>query len=695
MFDDSSGAWQTPVICVLAVVIFGADLCIPLGISGWVWYILPLSLSASPRVRFSPYLLAVIFSALAMIGYYFALAGPGRSHPLADRCPAVAVLWLVAVLVSQYRRTQASMHRLSCVVEQSPDAVIITDLAGHAQYANARYLMTTGCSSAEVIGRHLRALLGGTSPAGGDQIWAAMEAGRGWTGEFEGRTKDGQPWWWAVSVSKLLDSGGRHAHFSVTFKDITRRKLLEKELRKLSRAVEQSPVSIVITDLTGAIEYINPKFAELTGYTAGEVHGRNPRFLKSGEMPAAEYQRLWQTITQGQSWHGHFHNRKKNGELFWEAASISPVTTDDGKITHFIAVKEDITQHRKAEQALRESEVRYRLISENVADIICQLDPCTGAVSYVSPSVQRLLGCTPAEALTKSIAEFMTPDSQKRAVASLRARLDRFHKLPAGARSYQDEFYLRRKDDSIVAVEATSTYMRNERGKINVIAVVRDISERKQMEREVLRRIEMEQERIGRDLHDGLCQSLVGVKFRSALLARKLNEENMSWAVDAANSIEDMLSLTIVQARDLARGLNPVRLGTDGLAGALKELAAGVEATGSTRCDCQVSLTTPISNREVALHLYRIAQETVQNALKHAQARNISIVLKEHAGRLILVVEDDGVGLPEKLEDASGSGLSNLRARARMIGGTFVLQRGPQGGCVARVNLPAIVGQKP
>ena len=123
----------------------------------------------------------------------------------------------------------------------------------------------------------------------------------------------------------------------------------QRQLRQLSRAVEQSPASILITDTTGAIEYVNPKFTQTTGYTLAEVRGRNPRLLKSGEMPAAEYQRLWTTISQGHEWRGEFRNRKKTGELYWEFASISPITDLAGRITHFVAVKEDITERKRLE----------------------------------------------------------------------------------------------------------------------------------------------------------------------------------------------------------------------------------------------------------------------------------------------------------------------------------------------------------
>ena len=138
--------------------------------------------------------------------------------------------------------------------------------------------------------------------------------------------------------------------------ELLERKRAEEQLRKLSHAVEQSPVSVVITNLAGDIEYVNPKFTEVTGYSSEEIVGKNPRILKSGEVPAAEYENLWKTITTGNEWTGEFHNRKKEGELYWELASISPIRNGAGAITHFIAVKEDITERKKLENQLRHSQ---------------------------------------------------------------------------------------------------------------------------------------------------------------------------------------------------------------------------------------------------------------------------------------------------------------------------------------------------
>lgn len=135
--------------------------------------------------------------------------------------------------------------------------------------------------------------------------------------------------------------------------EIAERKQAEANARKLSRAVEQSPAMTIITDLNGRIEYVNPRFTNVTGYTFEDVAGKTPRILKSGETPPEVYQQLWATITSGREWQGELHNRKKNKTLYWAAVSISPITDKDGTLTHFLGSAEDITERRQADEEAR------------------------------------------------------------------------------------------------------------------------------------------------------------------------------------------------------------------------------------------------------------------------------------------------------------------------------------------------------
>ena len=155
--------------------------------------------------------------------------------------------------------------------------------------------------------------------------------------------RDRQTKRWYLFRSRHTSSGG----LVCLFTDLTEDKHNEIELRKLTAAVEQSPIAVVITDADAAIEYVNPAFLTLTGYTLAEVIGENPRLLKSGEVDSTTYREMWKTLASGLTWSGDLINRKKNGDLFWESTVISPVRDHAGRITHYIALKEDITQQKR------------------------------------------------------------------------------------------------------------------------------------------------------------------------------------------------------------------------------------------------------------------------------------------------------------------------------------------------------------
>jgi PAS domain S-box-containing protein len=165
--------------------------------------------------------------------------------------------------------------------------------------------------------------------------------------ELEMIRKDKTTVWTEVKASLITDKKDNPAGILGVTRDISERKSIMDKLRKLSRAVEQSPSLIAITDTNGDIEYVNPKFTETTGYSLQEVLGKNPRFLKSGYTSEAEYKNLWNTIVSGFDWNGEFHNKRKDGSLYWEDASITPIKTQDGKTTHYLAVKSDITEKKK------------------------------------------------------------------------------------------------------------------------------------------------------------------------------------------------------------------------------------------------------------------------------------------------------------------------------------------------------------
>lgn len=201
--------------------------------------------------------------------------------------------------------------------------------------------------------------------------------------------------WYDIRDRAIPWTNGRLVRMEIAT-DITALKTANEELRKLSRAIEQSPVSIVITDLEGKIEYANPNASVTTGYSVDELMGQNPRVLKSGDTEMEVYQELWKGILEGQVWRGIFHNKRKNGELYWEAATIAPIQDSNGKISHFVAIKEDITQRKQAEDEIK----LFRSISDQANYGTAILD-LSGNLIYVNQSMAQMHGYEPVELLNK------------------------------------------------------------------------------------------------------------------------------------------------------------------------------------------------------------------------------------------------------------------------------------------------------
>jgi two-component system NtrC family sensor kinase len=182
----------------------------------------------------------------------------------------------------------------------------------------------------------------------------------GWFADLNGQAR-----YILFSAAPILDDEGKILAAIETLEDQTAQRLALEQVNKLGQAMEQSPASIMITDSSGKIEYINPKFTQLTGYLLEEVFGKSPAILNTGHTSPEEYRHLWETLLNGREWHGEFLNKKKNGDFYWESASISPVLDANGRITHFVAVKEDITQRKADKERLQEKDQHLHYLAHH------------------------------------------------------------------------------------------------------------------------------------------------------------------------------------------------------------------------------------------------------------------------------------------------------------------------------------------
>ena len=379
--------------------------------------------------------------------------------------------------ITERKQAQAELERLSSFPEENPHPVFELDRHGAVRYSNPaaealfRQFDLSPDRHYRVLPRDLSAIV--------DSCVREQRDLRGVEHAIEGRTLS-----WAFHP--VLETDLVHAYGQ----DVTEHKRAEEQLRKLSRAVEQSPAAVVITDTQGTIEYVNPKFVEVTGYVADEVIGQNPRILKSGEMPSEVYKRMWKAISSGKEWRGEFHNKKKNGELYWELASISAIRNSEGQITHYLAVKEDITERKRLEQELRLSEARTRAILDHAADGIITVNE-RGVLESLNVAAEQIFGYAADELLGKNINLLMPAPHSDEHDGYLRSYLNGDPKKVIGIRR---ELVGQRKDGSTFPMELHVCEVQHDGCRI-FAGFVRDLSRRKQLEQARIDHLQLEQER--------------------------------------------------------------------------------------------------------------------------------------------------------------------------------------------------------
>ncbi len=455
----------------------------------------------------------------------------------------------------------------------------------------------------------------------------------------------------------------------VVISDVSDRIRLETERTWLAAIVESSHDAIVGRSLDDKITNWNAGAEKLLGYAAAEIVGRPFEILVPLEL-RGEMLRVEERIRGGERVE-HYETVRlaKNGSRILVSMTTAPIRDASGKITGISAIARDITRQKQAEEALRLSE---RSLAEFFSDSpvgLIWVGP-NGHVLRVNRAQLELLDRTHDDVLGRPMVDF---------IAEVETAHDLLHRLGQGETLQNYRARLRQKNGTLkhVLIDANGL---GEHGKlVHSRWIVRDNTRRMELEREILPSTERQQRRIGQDLHDDLGQHLAGIEFLTQTLAGQLSKISRPAEV-RAREIARMVQRTMNNARELARGLSPIGLETDGLTVSLRELAARTRKLFKVDCRFKCRKPVLIHDHNIGIHLYRIAQEAVSNAIKHAKASRIDIGLTLNAERIVLAVSDNGIGLPKKSRHQRGMGLRVMQYRAGVIDASLVAQRQPNGG---------------
>ena len=392
------------------------------------------------------------------------------------------------ILISRAEKAEEMSRRdrefTETVLNGMHDAISVIDVRDFRIVdVNAAFLSEVGLTREKVIGKTChevthRSYVPCSGPGDTCPLHAAVESGKYASYEHVHYGPDGRRIDVEVSTSPITDDSGRVVRVIHVARNITERIAAEMQMRKLSTAVETAADMIVITDNGGIIEYVNPAFEALTGYTREEAIGKTPRILKSGIHGEEFYKELWDTVLSGNVYRNVFINRKKNGELYYDECTITPMRNQRNVITHFIASAKVITDRVMAENDLRESEERMRTITQMAADAIVMID-ATGAVSFWNPAAEKLFQYSAEEAMGMDLHKIIVS----------RRHYDVFRKDFAGFAENGEEAVVgktlemtaRRQDGTEFPVELSISEIRLKE-EWQAVGIIRDITERKQAE---------------------------------------------------------------------------------------------------------------------------------------------------------------------------------------------------------------------
>jgi len=356
-----------------------------------------------------------------------------------------------------------------------------------------------------------------------------------------------------------------------------------------------------------------------------------------------------------------------------------------GKARRVIGLAQNVTSTVRTQAALRASEHRVRSILNTAVDAIITVNE-RGIIETFNRAAEQIFGYSESEVIGVNVSVLMPSPYREEHDTYMRNYLETGEAKIIGIGR---EVKGRRKDRSLFPLELAVSEVIIE-GRRIFTGVIKDVSDRRRLEKEILRISEQEQQRIGQDLHDGLGQMLTGIGLLSQHLARQLSDID----IDAAAQAQEITSLireADQQARALARGLVPVDIEAEGLATALKRLSRNAQTLFGVTCQVRTMGSPAAIDGSVVTHLFRIAQEAVSNAVKHGRANEVSIALAFAPDRLRLRIRDNGVGFPSERSGESGMGVHIMHYRARIIGGMLEIRSVPEEGTSVTCTVPLVL----
>ncbi len=369
---------------------------------------------------------------------------------------------------------KVSENKYRLLVDQADAGIFVADKTGAIQFANPKACEMCGYTAEEIARLNIAETYSPKEVAGGVSRMKALSPGQTVCFERLLRRKDGSEFPAEVDLRKMTNGW-----FQGLIRDISERKQTEERLRLQSAALEAAANAVVITDRTGSILWTNPAFTQLTGYSAEEALGKNPRLLKSGAHDERFYRQLWETIASGQVWRGEMTNRRKDGSVYSEEMTITPVRNERGEVTHFIAVKQDVTGRQQTERALRESEELFRSLSAS-SPLGVFLTDTRGLFTYINPRCRQILGCSLIESQNNGWTKVIHPDDRD---VAWQHWLD-YVQLATGEYSY--EYRIQNPDGTTRFAHVRAAPLRaDDRSLMGFVGSIEDITHRRQSEDEL------------------------------------------------------------------------------------------------------------------------------------------------------------------------------------------------------------------